>query len=146
MYYVKCLFGFCLVPESDYSSEDVSNESSDNKEDKESEKNWYIIVPYGHIIVPSCVTLQLCSLLVFRNLTSISACFFCPSASYSFFLICLYYLQAYSWFWVSSSPSWVLLIASLGRSKSSNPCLASFIVQKASEVCGCLFFRLRLKS
>ena len=38
MYYVKCLFGFCLVPESDESSDDVSNELSDEKEDKESDE------------------------------------------------------------------------------------------------------------
>ena len=35
MYYVKCLFGFCLVPEPDESSDDVSNESSDDEEDEE---------------------------------------------------------------------------------------------------------------
>ena len=38
MQYVKCLFGFCLVPESDESSDDVSNELSDEKEDKESDE------------------------------------------------------------------------------------------------------------
>ena len=31
MYYVKWLFGFCLVPESYESSEDVSNELSDDE-------------------------------------------------------------------------------------------------------------------
>ena len=39
MQYVKCLVGFCLVPESYESSDDVSNESYDDKEDKESDKN-----------------------------------------------------------------------------------------------------------
>ena len=35
MQYVKCLVGFCLVPESDESYDDVSYESSDDDEDKE---------------------------------------------------------------------------------------------------------------
>ena len=37
MYYVKCLVGFYLVPESDESSGDVSEESSDDDEDEESD-------------------------------------------------------------------------------------------------------------
>ena len=36
MYYVKWFIGFWLVHESDESSDDVSNESSDDNEDKES--------------------------------------------------------------------------------------------------------------
>ena len=38
MYYVKCLVDFCLVHESDGSSNDVSDESYDNDE----EKMWMI--------------------------------------------------------------------------------------------------------
>ena len=70
---------------------------------------------------------------------SISACLFCSSA-YSFaFLISLSSLQASYWRWRYSPLSWVLLIASLWRNTSSNPCLASFILQKLAEACGCLF-------
>ena len=35
---VTSLFGFCLVPESDYSSGNVSKESSEEDEDKESDE------------------------------------------------------------------------------------------------------------
>ena len=31
-------------------------------------KIWYIIVPYGHVLVPLCVPLWICSWLIFRNL------------------------------------------------------------------------------
>ena len=51
MYHVKCLFGFCLVPESDESSGDVSNESSDDKEDEESDE---IQIYYRAIWTRSC--------------------------------------------------------------------------------------------
>ena len=37
MQYVKCLFGFCLVPESDESSNDVFNDPSDDKEEEKSD-------------------------------------------------------------------------------------------------------------
>ena len=33
MYYVKCFVGFCVLNESDESSDDVSDESSDDDED-----------------------------------------------------------------------------------------------------------------
>ena len=51
MYYVKCLFGFCLVPKSDESYDDVSNESFDDKEDKESDK---ISIYYRAVWTRSC--------------------------------------------------------------------------------------------
>ena len=46
MQYVKCLFGFCLVPESGESSDNVSNKSSDDKEDEESDE----ILIYYHSV------------------------------------------------------------------------------------------------
>ena len=50
---VTGLVGFCLVPESDELSENVSNESFEDDEDEESDKSQYISVPYGHVLVPS---------------------------------------------------------------------------------------------
>ena len=38
MQHVKCLVGFCLVPESDDLPDKVSNESSDDDEDQESDE------------------------------------------------------------------------------------------------------------
>ena len=38
MQYVKCLFGFCLVLESDESYDDDSKESFDDEEDEESDE------------------------------------------------------------------------------------------------------------
>ena len=119
----------------------------------------YIIVLYGHVLVPSRVTLRLCSLLIYRIFCflliqeSISACFFYSSASSCAFLIRLSSLEAYSCaflIWSSSLQDyywrcryypfyWFLLIASLWRNTSSNPSLSSFIMQKSAEACGCLF-------
>ena len=48
--YVTGLAGFCLVPESDESSDDVSNESYEDNEDEESFQ--YIPVPYGYVLIP----------------------------------------------------------------------------------------------
>ena len=77
-----------------------------------------------------------CSLFI---KSSISACFFCYSDSYCALLMHSSSLQASSWRWRSSSHSWVLIIASLWQNTSSDPCLASFIMQKSAEVCGYLF-------
>ena len=49
---VTGLVGFFLVPESDESYKDVSNESSNDYEEKESENFQYISVLYGYILVP----------------------------------------------------------------------------------------------
>ena len=77
-----------------------------------------------------------CSLFV---QASIPACFFCSFASFCAFLIRLYFIQDSSWRWRSSYLSWVLLIVSLCRNKSSNTFLASFIMRKAAEAFRCLF-------
>ena len=51
MQYVKCLLGFCLVPESDESPYDVSNESFDDGEGKESDE---ISIYYCAVWTSSC--------------------------------------------------------------------------------------------
>ena len=51
--YVTGLVGCCLVPESDESPDDVSNNSSEENKDEESEHFQYYSVPYGHFLVPS---------------------------------------------------------------------------------------------
>ena len=85
------------------------------------------------------------SLLMFRNfflLINISVNFrflFCSSPSSCAFLIFSFSIQASSWRWRYSSLSWFLLILSLLRNKSSNPCLDYFIMRKSEEACGCLF-------
>ena len=45
------MFGFCLVPESDESSEDFSNESYDDEEDEESDE---ISMYYCAVWIRSC--------------------------------------------------------------------------------------------
>ena len=51
MKYVKCLFGFSLVPKSDESSNYVSNKSSDDKEEEESDE---ISIYYRAVWAHSC--------------------------------------------------------------------------------------------
>ena len=51
MQYVKCLVGFCLVPESDESSDDVSDKSSDDDEDEESDK---VLIYFCAVWTRSC--------------------------------------------------------------------------------------------
>ena len=47
---VTGLVDFCPVPESDESSDDVSNKSYEDNEDEESFQ--YIPVPYGYVLIP----------------------------------------------------------------------------------------------
>ena len=53
------------------------------KRKRNQKKCWYIIVPYGHVLVPLSVTLRLCILLVFSNLFL----FIHTSVHLSFFLL-----------------------------------------------------------
>ena len=82
MYYIKCLFGFCLVIESDESSNDVSNESYDDDEDDKYDEISIFFVPYGNVLVTSRVTLRLCRFLIFSNLLLLIH----TSVHFSFFL------------------------------------------------------------
>ena len=153
MYYVKCLFGFCLVPESDESADNFPYESSDDKEDEESYK---ISIYSRDVWTCSCYFACYIAALRFVDFQELVAFYsykrpfqiflFRFSDSSCDFLIRLSSIQASSWRWRSSSISWVLLISSLWRNKYSNPFLALFIIRKAAEACVWLFFRVRLKS
>ena len=110
-------------------------------------KFLYIFVLYGHVIVLFCFPLQILHLVDLQELVAhysykhpFHIFFFCSSASSCAFLICLFYLQTYSWRWWYFSPSWVPSIASLWCNTSSNPSFAWFINKKSVEACGCLFF------
>ena len=61
MYYVEGLFGFFLVPESDDLPDDVSNESYDDKDDKEPEKK---LIYYRDVWKRSCHFV--CSIAAFQ--------------------------------------------------------------------------------
>ena len=65
---VTGLVGFFLVPESDESYKDVSNESSNDYEEKESENFQYISVLYGYILVPLRFTLHIFQLIDLQEL------------------------------------------------------------------------------
>ena len=99
--------------------------------------DMFFFISVSHCGFAACWYSGNCSFLFLQ--ASISACFFRSCAYSCTFLISSSYLQASSWRWRSSSLSWVLLIASLWRNTHSNPCLASFIMQKSEEACGCLF-------
>ena len=89
----------------------------------------YIFVICGHVLVPLCVPMRLCSLLVFSNLLI----FIHANVHFRLFLLlfCFYLwsphsfvsLQASSWLWRSSYFSWVHIIVSLWHNTSSNTCL-----------------------
>ena len=62
LYDITGLVDFCLAPESDESSDDVSNKSSEKNKDKEPDKisiyfyavcTCYCSVPYVHVLVTS---------------------------------------------------------------------------------------------
>ena len=97
----------------------------------------FLLLRVLHFGFEACWSSGICCFLFIQ--ASISACFFCSSTTSCDFLICLSSPQDYSWHWRYSSLSWVLLIESLWRNTSSNTCLASFIMQKRVEACGCLF-------
>ena len=59
LYDVTGLVGFCLVPESDESSDDVFNEHLRMMSTINQTKFQYISVPYGHVIVPLSVPLSI---------------------------------------------------------------------------------------
>ena len=55
----------------------------------------YIIVPYGHVLVPSRVTLRICSLLIFRNLLLLIHASVHFSLFLSLFLLLLCFLNSF---------------------------------------------------
>ena len=67
----------------------------------------YIIVPYGHVIVPLRVPLQICSLLIFRNLLLFIHAIVHFSLFLSFFCFFLCFLNSFVF---SSSFFWTLRI------------------------------------
>ena len=63
MYNVKCLFGFCLVPESDESSDGFPISHMMTKRLRNQTKFRYIIVPYGQVFVLLRVPLRILQLI-----------------------------------------------------------------------------------
>ena len=100
------LVGFCLVLELYESSNNVSDESSEDNEDEESDKiSIYFCAVWTRSYSFACYVADFadfwssgtyCSLLI---QASILSCFFCSSASSCALLIRLSSLQYYSWRW-----------------------------------------------
>ena len=88
----------------------------------------YIIVPYGHVLVPSHGILWIFKLLIFRNLLL----FIHISIHFRLFLSFYLFLLCFpkNNFLLSKIPLAVEYL---------HTCLASFIMQNAAETCGCLF-------
>ena len=84
------LVGFCLVPESDESSDNVSDKSSEDDEDEESDKISIFFVLYGHVLVPLHVPLRIFHIF---DLQEFSAPYSCKRSFGLFvFFFCLFLL------------------------------------------------------
>ena len=72
IYYMTSLVWlfFCLLPESDESSENLFDKSSENDEDEESDKFHYIYVSYGHVLVTLRLPLRILQLVDIQELVA----------------------------------------------------------------------------
>ena len=116
-------------------------------------KFWYIIMPYGHVLVPSRVPLRICSLLIFRNLLL----FIHTSIHFILFLSLLCFFLCFPNLFVFS-PSFYLSLNIFLSLLSPPHCIimAQYVLQsllslvyhaKSSRSLWMLiFFRVRLKS
>ena len=92
MYYVEGLFGFFLVPESDDLPDDVSNESYDDKDDKEPEKK---LIYYRDVWKRSCpFACYIAALHIVDNKERVASySYYCPFQIVSFVLLLLLMLS-----------------------------------------------------